>query len=175
MSKHFGMANTKKKKSIYHFVKVCYVAEDSWLERKISKFHFCLFCFGLVQILITFSKADFVFKPNGTLKNVFIDNNLNQLFLFQECLFFLWKNRRHAFFWDSLSESGVVDVAGIVDAHKILSIPVTSHVLISATLHCLYKVLKIWIPFVLFRKLAITSYILKQFRNFHEHCNLTHS
>jgi len=35
-------------------------------------------CFYVIQILITFSKADFVFKPNGTLRNVFIDNNLNQ-------------------------------------------------------------------------------------------------
>ena len=45
-------------------------------------------CFGLIQILITFLKADFVFKPNGILENLFIDNNLNQQFLFQECLFF---------------------------------------------------------------------------------------
>jgi len=42
-----------------------------------------------------------------------------------------------------LSESGAVDVAGTVCAHKILSIPVIGHVLISATFHCLYKVLKI--------------------------------
>ena len=35
-------------------------------------------CFYVIRILITFSKADFVFKRNGTLKNMFIDNNLNQ-------------------------------------------------------------------------------------------------
>jgi len=58
-----------------------------------------LLCLGLIRILITFSKAGFIFKPDGTLKTVFIDNthNLKQTFLCQEYLFFSMEEQAACF------------------------------------------------------------------------------